>query len=81
MSKNYEKSEYRMYVTKEEEVKPPLYYCKSCTHCSHNYCSVFKRPIVNDYNKCFYHSNYSPISAVLQVSENIDEIIVQEQAA
>ena len=77
----YEKSYHRDIVgiaRKKEEVKIPQRFCNSCTKCITNRCNFFSRP-VQFYNRCFYHSFYSPLSISFRSPENLEEIIQREE--
>lgn len=79
---NYIKSVHREFcgcVKKSEEVKPPIYYCYSCSCFCNNRCNFFNRPVIKDYNKCFHHTFYHPISAVFKTPDNLEEIIKAEE--
>lgn len=82
MGNNYDKSIHRMIcgsVKKEKEIKTPDFYCESCEKRCGNRCTFYNRPIVKDYNRCFNHSNYSPIQAVFKAKEDLEKIIEEEQ--
>lgn len=83
MSTIYEKSNHRAICGNgkkaEQEVIPPKYHCSSCTKCAKNWCSFFNRHIEKDFNRCFNHSNYSPILASFKPQKNLEELIEKEQ--
>lgn len=82
MGNNYENSIHRMVcgnARKTAEVKTPKYLCKSCTKCVDNRCTFYNRPIITDYNRCFNHSQYSPLTASFKEPENLAEPIEQEE--
>lgn len=61
------------------EIPIPKYLCNTCNKCIQNRCQVFKRYVEPSYNKCFYHSNYSPIIAEFKPPVNLKEIMEQEE--
>ena len=83
MSKTYEPTLHRNArgngKSKELDVKPPKFHCNSCTKRVENRCTFFNRHIEPDLNKCYYHSNYSPVLASFKVQENLDELVEKEQ--
>jgi hypothetical protein len=64
---------------KTEEIKPPKYHCISCRNRIGNRCEFFKRPVVKDYNKCYYHTCYNPVSTVFKTPDNLEELIEAEE--
>lgn len=55
-----------MFVKKKQEIRTPNYYCNTCTHCvNHNHCKIHNRHVIDDWNRCFFHSTYAPIQATL----------------
>lgn len=83
MGKRYEKSMHSkicgLAKSEEKDVKPPKYHCSTCTKCNKNWCSFFNRHIEKDFNRCFYHSNYSPILASFKPQENLELLVEKEQ--
>lgn len=83
MSRNYEPTLCRDVrgngKSKELDVKPPKFHCSSCTKRTENRCTFFNRHIEPDFNKCFYHSNYSPVLASFKPQENLEELVEKEQ--
>lgn len=79
----YEKSYHRLVAgiarREEKEVKIPKWLCNSCTKCVASHCSFFNRHVDVTYNKCFYHSSYSPLSVSFRIPENLEEIIEREE--
>lgn len=72
MARVYEKSFHRDLFgnAKKEDFRPPIFLCKSCTYCEKNWCNLLNRHVLDDYNRCTNHSNYT----VLKISfKNIDE--------
>ena len=63
----------------KKEVKTPDFYCESCEKRCGSRCTFYQRPVVADYNRCFNHSNYSPIQAVFKAKEDLEKIIEEEQ--
>lgn len=57
----------------------PKYYCKTCAKCCNNRCKFFDRPIIPDYNRCYYHSKYSIIALKFKAPDNLEEIIQKEE--
>lgn len=45
--------------------KCPKFYCETCLKFQDNNCALLKRHVLGDYNRCFYHSNYSPFTNVV----------------
>lgn len=58
----------------------PTKMCGTCEHCTSKYCNVHSRPVDNDWNRCFFHSEYQPQQQTFKVNPVLDEIIKQEQA-
>lgn len=80
--KRYEKTNHRELwgnVTKTPEIQVPKYFCMSCKKRLNNRCSFFNRPVIKDYNRCFYHTNYSPVSAAFRIPDNLEEIMREEE--
>ena len=73
----------RIWRTNQElnEIPIPKYLCMTCTKCVDTRCKVFNRYVEKTYNRCFYHSNYSPIIAEFKPPENLKEIIELEEQA
>ena len=65
---------YADYIRGEKEIAIPSYRCKSCHNCSNNWCSVFNRHVIPDYNKCFYHSLYHTTTSVYTTPDEIREL-------
>ena len=74
MSKTYEISTHRDACGNgtKTEIKQPKYFCKTCTKCIDKHCTVFKRYVEPDYNRCFNHSNYNPIAANFKPARNLE---------
>lgn len=70
----YIKSETHWQVRGEKEFKVPKYFCKTCSKCQDKRCQVFKR-YVEENNRCFYHSNYSPIEAEFVPTVSMKDVI------
>lgn len=79
---------------KADALQPiPKHYCITCQKCCCTggniiqgmlsviccHCSFFNRRVEPDYNKCFYHSQYSPIHSVYKEPENIVEIALANE--
>lgn len=66
---------------KEIELKfpAPKYFCNSCDRCYNKRCSFFDRPIIPDYNRCYYHSKYSPVAIKFKAPDNLEQIIKEEE--
>lgn len=82
MSSNYDKSNHRKICgngKNTKEVKPPQYLCKTCTKCVNSRCTFYNRQVEVDYNKCFNHSNYSPIATSFRSPDNLEEIVRNEE--
>ena len=80
--KYYDKSIHRMIcgnTKKEEVVKAPKYFCSSCEKRCDNRCTFFHRPVVKDYNRCYYHSFYKPVAVVFKAPDNLEEIMEKEE--
>ena len=77
MSNYYERSVYTHYAKKEEPT--PKYHCSTCTKCEGKYCKVFNRYVEKNYNKCFLHSNYTPIVAKFEPTVTMEEIAEAEK--
>ena len=65
MSKNYEKSFHRQTAgpakkAKSEENKTPRLHCQTCLRLKSYGCEFFHRHVVEDYNRCLFHSDYLP---------------------
>ena len=60
-------------------IKPPEHYCEDCTKRCLNRCTFFQRPVVKDWNRCFYHSYYSPVAASFRCPDNLEEIMKAEE--
>jgi len=74
MSKFYEKSYHRELFKNAKradiwDLKPPIFFCETCTNCTDNRCSIFQRYVIEDYNRCFNHSNYTPIKAAFKLKQ------------
>lgn len=62
------------------EIPQPKHYCSTCAKLkSDKTCILFERRVEPDYNRCFFHSYYSPIEASFKVSANLEEIIKEEE--
>lgn len=71
----------------------PKHYCKDCKQCISSggemveglltaircRCTFYNRPVEPLYNKCFNHSNYSPVHTHYEEPENIVEIAIQNE--
>lgn len=80
MGRNYDYSMHRYLFgskRKEAEIKEPKYFCGSCEKCINNRCMVFQRHVIPDYNRCFYHSNYSPHVVLFKPITNLEEIVLE----
>lgn len=80
MGKVYQKSLHSIFcgrARKEKEI--PKYHCSSCTKCIKSYCQYFNRHVIPSFNKCFFHSQYTPITGLFKVTDNLEEIIEKEQ--
>ena len=69
----------RRYQNKSKESKIPAFYCKSCNSNCNGYCSFYSRKIKENNNKCFNHSNYSPVATKFKAPEHLNEIIEREE--
>ena len=69
----------REYCKKEKEVKTPAYFCTNCTNNTNSFCSFYGRRINGDFNRCFNHSNYSPVSTKYRTPTRLNEIIEIEE--
>lgn len=82
MGNNYDKSIHRMVcgnAKKEKEIKTPDFYCESCSKRCENRCTFYNRPIVKDYNRCFNHSAYAPITVAFKAPDNLEELVREEE--
>lgn len=82
MGNNYDNSIHRMVcgnAKKSAEVKTPKHFCQTCDKCDNNRCTFYNRPIVKDYNRCFNHSKYSPITVAFKAPDNLEEIVREEE--
>ena len=82
MGNNYDNSIHRMVcgnARKTEEVKTPKHLCQSCSKCVENRCTFYNRPIVKDYNRCFNHSHYAPVTVAFKAPDNLEELVREEE--
>lgn len=56
----------------------PQFNCKNCTHCTHKYCMVFRRPIDLTFNKCWKHSMYEPFAQPFKADSRLEMIMKAE---
>lgn len=69
-----------MEKTVEEVLQPmPEHKCADCTKSKNEKCLCFNRPIDLDYNKCFFHSFYTPCVINFEPPENLEQIMEQEE--
>lgn len=61
------------------DVPEPKYHCASCLKLKGTTCDCFKRRVEPNYNRCFFHSNYSPVVASFKAPTNLEEIIKEEE--
>ena len=62
------------------EIPQPKHYCSTCTKLkSDNTCDCFKRRVEPNYNRCFFHSYYSPVAVSFKAPANLEEIIQEEE--
>lgn len=53
----------------------PKYYCESCTKMTAGcVCQCFNRRVEPKFNRCFFHTSYSPVAQTYRSPENIQEI-------
>lgn len=85
--------EARMEARREALLPKPKYYCKNCKSCTRTggeiveglltavsyRCSFFDRRVNPNYNKCFSHSNYSPVHTKYKEPENLVELVLEEE--
>ena len=45
------------------DILPPTFFCETCNYCENSRCTIYKRPVCPDYNRCTYHTDYTPIRA------------------
>lgn len=64
---------------KNTDVPEPKYYCESCYKLRGCTCDTFHRHVEPTYNRCFYHSHYTPVIASFQVVANLDQIVAEEE--
>ena len=70
-------------VARTERIEQPMpkHNCATCTKCQGgNRCQVFNRHIVDDYNRCFFHSNYRSTLVVYKTPENLVEMVLRNEA-
>ena len=64
----------------EQALQPmPEHKCADCTKSRNEKCLCFNRPIDLDYNKCYFHSFYTPCVINFEPPENLEEIMEQEE--
>lgn len=69
-----------MEKTVEEVLQPmPEHKCADCTKSKNEKCLCFNRPIDLDYNKCFFHSFYTPYVINFEPPENLEQIMAKEE--
>ena len=57
-----------------KEVLGAKYFCNCCTKkTDDSRCLCFGRRIEPDYNRCYFHSNYTPIVAQFKVQDNLEQ--------
>lgn len=62
------------------EVPEPKWHCASCLKLKEdNKCDCFNRRVEPNFNRCFYHSHYSPVVASFKAPTNLEEIVKQEE--
>ena len=80
MSREYIRSEARYMNVGKKEIPTPKYFCKTCNKCQDKRCQVFNR-YVEENNRCFYHSNYSPIEAEFVSTVTMKDVIEEMKKA
>ena len=75
MGKIYQSSNHRQLFgnakkASYQDVYPPIFYCETCANRCEDYCMLFKRHVLSDFNRCFFHTNYTPVSACFCKSQS-----------
>ena len=69
-----------MEKTVEQALQPmPEHKCADCTKSKNEKCLCFNRPIDLDYNKCFFHSFYTPCVINFEPPDNLEQIMAEEE--
>lgn len=55
--------------------------CQGCTHCTHKYCMVYKRPVDLKFNKCKNHSLLKPNAQPFKADARLEQIMEAEERA
>jgi len=64
------------------DVPEPKYYCSSCLKLKDEMtCDCFKRRVEPNYNRCFFHSFYTPQPISFAVVSNLEELMQLEEVA
>ena len=67
-------------VRGHKEQPTPAYYCRDCARLSSDCtCAFFQRRVEPNFNRCFYHSFYSPVSATFRAPDNLEQIILENE--
>lgn len=53
-------------------------HCDTCTHCTHKYCMVFRRPVDTNFNRCWKHSLYEPTAQTFKADDRLEMIMKAE---
>lgn len=64
-----------------QQQKLPEYGCTTCKQCQNSYCMIYKRR-VEDYNRCFNHTNYHHTNPIkMEDNQTLEYLIKKAEQA